>query len=445
MSRFQAIFIGIIIVLVFLAFLVLSGFLPGLPGLGGGKEVSLAMWGTLPKEVFQRPIEILNKKNHKIFVLKYFEKDETTYEKVLVDALASGTGPDIFLIDQSFVLKHQNKISLFPFTSFTERQFKDAFADEAELFLAKDGIVAFPLIIDPIVLYWNKDFFGKKGLASPPKTWDEFLDKVTVLTSRDRSGNIIESGAALGEFKNVKNAKDIFSLLVLQGGTKIVEKDTLNVTLNEKGSVSATPAISALTFYTNFSNPSKISYSWNRALPNSRDMFITGKLAMYFGFAGEYTGISDANPHLNFDVAAVPQVKDSPLEATFGKIYGLAVSKNSPYAVGQALTAVFNMAMDQEVAVLLGENAKLPSARRDILSGGTLDAVLSVFYRAAVQARGWLEPDSKAVSDMVEDMIDSIVSGKKNFSKAVLDMVDLLKAEIEPIKQSRMAPPPSAF
>ena len=439
MSRFQAIFIGIIIVLVFVAFLILSGFLPGMPGLGGGSEVPLSMWGTLPKEIVQRPIDIVNKKNHKVFVLKYFEKNEATYEKELVDALASGTGPDIFLIDQNFVLKHQNKIFLFPFVSFTERKFKDTFVDEAELFLTKDGIVALPWLVDPLVLYWNKDYFGKRGVVSVPKTWDDFLDKVIVLTLRDRSGNILESGAAMGEFKNIENAKDIFSLLVLQGGTKIIDKDTLDVTFNQRGSVSSAPAESALAFYTGFSNPSKISYSWNRALPNSRDMFIAGKLAMYFGFASEYVSVSDSNPHLNFDVADVPQVKDAPLQATFGKIYGLAVSKNSSYAAGQAIAAVYGMAMSDEALGLMMENAKLPPARRDILSAGTLDSVLAVFYKGAIQAKGWLEPDSRAVSDMVEDMIDSVVSGKKNFSKAVMDMLDLLRAEIEPIKQSRMA------
>lgn len=439
MSKFQAIFIGVIIILVFVAFMILSGFLPGLPGMGGENAVELTMWGNLPESVFRYSIEALNRKNHKDFSIKYFEKNEETYEKTLVDVLASGTGPDIFLMTQDFILNHKNKVFLVPFATFSERDFKDTFIDEGELFLADKGVVAFPLVVDPIVLYWNKDFFSKKGIASAPKTWDEFLDHVVSLTLRDRSGNILESGAAFGGSKNVRNAKDIFSMLVLQGGTKIVEKDTLSVTFNSRGTISDAPAVSALSFYTGFSNPSKISYSWNRALPNSRDMFIAGKLAMYFGYASEYTDISDANPHLNFDVANVPQVKDSALQVTFGKIYGVAVSKSSPYAAAQALSSVFSLATDRDVVDMLSEGSLLPSARRDVLAEGTLNSVSAVFYRAAIQARGWLEPGSKVVSGMVEDMIDSIVAGKKNFSKAVLDMVQLLNAEIEPIKQSQNA------
>lgn len=444
MSRFQAIFIGIIIVLVFVAFLILSGFLPGLPGLGGGDEVPLTMWGNLPDSVVRRSVEISNQKNHKSFIIKYSEKNEETYERELVDALASGEGPDIFLMTQDLILKHKNKVFLVPFSALSERDFKDTFIDEGGLFLTNEGIIAFPFVIDPLVLYWNKDFFSKRGIVSAPKTWDEFLSQVIDLTLRDRSGNILESGVALGEFSNIENAKDIFSMLVLQGGTDIVKKDTLDVTLNARGTISDTPALSALSFYTGFSNPSKVSYTWNRALPNSRDMFITGKLAMYFGFASEYVDIKDANPHLNFDVAGVPQVKDSPLQTTFGRVYAVAVSKNSPYATAHALNSVFALTMDREIVDMLLENSLLPSTRRDVLAEGTSNAALTVFYRAAIQAKGWLEPGSKVVEDIVEDMMDAVVSGKKNISKAVLDMVDLLKAEIEPIRQSMMAPPPSA-
>ena len=38
-------------------------------------------------------------------------------------------------------------------------------------------------------------------------------------------------------------------------------------------------------------------------------MFAKGALAMYFGYAGEWAGIKARNPHLNFDIAEVPQIK----------------------------------------------------------------------------------------------------------------------------------------
>ena len=101
--------------------------------------------------------------------------------------------------------------------------------------------------------------------------------------------------------------------------------------------------IPPLRFYTEFSNPSKTVYSWNRSLPSSRDMFARGGLAVYFGYGGEITGLREKNPHLNFDIAPVPQIRDRRTQKTFGRMTALAVAKNSSnvetaFAVAYALT-----------------------------------------------------------------------------------------------------------
>ena len=59
----------------------------------------------------------------------------------------------------------------------------------------------------------------------------------------------------------------------------------------------------ALLFYTDFTNPSKTSYSWNAALPQSFDAFTSGELAAYLGYASEYNSIISRNPNLRFKSA----------------------------------------------------------------------------------------------------------------------------------------------
>ncbi len=428
MSKFQIIFITCILLLIVLALLVFSGIIPGLPGRERGDPTPLVMWGTFSKSNIEQTLGILNTENKNIFFVKYFEKDSETYENELINALASGKGPDIFFLTQDLILKHSDKLHQISFESFSERDFKDTFIDASEILLTNQGIMAVPIFVDPIVLYWNKDLFSKAGLAESPKDWQDFLNFSQLLTKSDEAGNIFESGTAMGEFSNIKNAKDIFSMLILQSGNKIVESKTFELKFGQKGSSFLDPVTSALTFYTSFSNPSKVSYSWNRALPNSVDRFVSGKLAMYFDYGSKIYSIRQKNPHLNFDVTKVPQVEDAIFEASFGRLHSLAVSKLSPNT-NQATHAVYSF-LDKDIWEKLQSNVSLPPASRDLLAKGNTDPFMSVFYKSAIQSRSWLEPDSERVSEIFKNMIESIVTGKKSISRSAIDAKILLQEEM---------------
>ena len=76
--------------------------------------------------------------------------------------------------------------------------------------------------------------------------------------------------------------------LSLQAGDDIVvrgEDDIFVPVLGDfkDGGISA--AESAIRFYTEFANPSRQTYSWNRSLPEAQRAFIGNQVAMYFGFA----------------------------------------------------------------------------------------------------------------------------------------------------------------
>ncbi|MBU1091852.1 extracellular solute-binding protein [Patescibacteria group bacterium] len=436
LSSFQVVFTGIIMGLVVLALLVFAGIIPGFSSIRGTNPVSLTMWGFLPEENFTETIGLVNGYNEETFKLSYVEKSKETYKEGLLDALASGAGPDIFMLTPDMVLEYRQKAYLIPFDIFSERSFKDAFIDVADIFLWKvedmdSGIVAVPFLIDPVVMYWNKDIFNSIGLARAPKFWDEFQSYSISLTEKNVSGNITRSGAAMGEYSNIRNAKDIFSMLVLQSGNKMIDPSNLDVVFGEKGDLVVEPVNSALSFFTSFSNPSKVSYSWNRALPDSRDFFSGGKLAVYFGYASEYKDIVKQNPHLNFDIAVVPQTRDSSIQATFGNVYAWATSKNSLY-IGPAISAAFSF-MGDDIMEGLNQGVFLPPVKRNLIDKGTKEPLLSVFYKSAVQARSWLEPDSESVSSIFKDMIESVVYGRKNISQAVSDAKRLLEAEMPSI------------
>lgn len=418
-KTFQMVIIGIFVVLLIFGFLGFSGKIP-LPS--SGEDINygeVTLWGTLPLNTMQSLIGG-TLRNEKSVSIKYVGKSVATFERDFIEALASGTGPDIVLLSQDEMLKNLNKLSLIPYQTVLERDFKNTFLEEGEMFMFPGGIVALPFTIDPLVMYWNRDIFTNALLSTPPSSWSEFYDLVPKITIRDRSGNITQSLVSFGEYSNVSNAKEIVSILMMQAGSPIV--------LNRNGALSAAlvvasdpnienPVISAIRFFTEFSKSGKDAYSWNRSLPASRTMFESGDLALYFGYASEHQSIKQKNPHLNFDVAMVPQAKNAPTKLTFGRMQGVAIVKASRNPQG-ALRAALLLAGKDAVGGISAATG-LPPVRKELISLRPTDAVQSVFYNSALIARAWPDPSPTETNALFMAMIDDITSGRIPMTQAL--------------------------
>jgi len=395
---------------------------------GGGKKAEVEylgeviVWGVLPERTMMRNVESLYSGNGQPVKITYQQKKETTFDRDLVEALASGVGPDVILLPQDLILRHKDKIYPIPYESLSVRDFKDRFIEEGELYLSDDGILALPLTVDPMVMYWNRDLLSAAGISRAPSFWDEFYSIVPLVTVRGNDTNITRSTISFGEFRNVTHAKEIMSMLIMQAGNPIIVvnpsiKDSYRSTLGEEFNFDIPPTNAALNFYTEFSNPAKISYSWNGSLPSSRDMFIAGDLAVYFGFASEYFGIKRKNPHLNFDIAQMPQTRNTAKKTTFGKMQGLAilnVSKSIPASFRAAI-----MLSDTEFVSALSKDLSLPPVRRDLLAEKPTDEIQSLFYDSAIISRAWLDPSPRDTENIFMNMVERVVSGRSKVSEAV--------------------------
>jgi len=449
-NKFQTILIVVFVAVALISTLIFAGILPGFKGggKGKGKVENLAMWGVFDEAKMRLLVSDINDKNRETFIIKYKQKQKDSYESDLVNALAAGKGPDMWVISQDAILKSKDKVFLIPFGTFSERGFNDAFTDASSVYLtsladagmnsreirdAGRGIVGIPMAIDPIVLYWNKDLFSSAGVAKPPESWEEFLVSVRALTKRDNAGNITQSGVALGEFNNIKNAKDILSMMVLQLGNKIIDPISMKVVFGKKENAEIiNPVENAVLFFNEFSNPQKTSYSWNRVLPNSKDMFASGSLAMYFGYASEFEGIKKKNPHLKFDIAVVPQSKKGDIKATFGKIYSIVISRTS-LKIAAAFPAISQLTMQGDFTKGFSESFLLAPPTRNLLSAGSDNPALSIIYQSAIMARTWLEPDPEEINKIFKNMVESTATGKLRISEAVRKA----KKEIEQLIKTR--------
>jgi len=415
-SKFQIILITIFAIFIFVGVIVFA--------LSGRDDPSknigeIVIWGTMEKKVMDAVIVDLSNGDESFKNVKYEEKDKNDFDAVLIEAIASGVGPDIFLLPQSEILKKKNKIFVIPYSNFSIRDFKNYFIEEGELYLQKDGILALPFVVDPLVMYWNRSLFANAGVANPPQVWDEFFVLAKKLTQKDESKNISISAVPLGEFINVENAKEILATLFIQSGNPIIfqDGDEIKVSLHDIYNNDATPAESALRFYTEFSNPVKETYSWNKAMANSKMAFLSGDLAVYFGFASELEELKRKNPNLNFDVAYFPQTENLKNNVTFGKMQALAINRNCKNIVG-AFSVITNLVKDKSLMYLNGLTG-LPPVTRTLLTKGTNDPNQEIFYKSALSAKAFLDPDEKETALIFQDMIESVVSGRRRVEGAI--------------------------
>jgi multiple sugar transport system substrate-binding protein len=353
--------------------------------------------------------------------VSYEEIDSDSYESELLNAMAAGRSPDLILLAHDELQPFADKILPIPYGLVSQSSFLNSFIDEGQIFLSAEGETALPFLVDPLVMYWNREMFASAGLAEPPRFWNDFLAIAPKITSLDASSNVKKSAVALGQWQNVAHAKAILSTLFMQAGDRIVmrgQDGTFDAVFGSTPSnAPSNPAESALRFYTEFTNPSKTTYSWNRTLPLSTTAFTAGDVAVYFGFASEYPTIAARNPNLRFGVAKVPQIEGVSSRITFGRLTGLAIPRNSSNPSGAAQIAQ-KLASSEAISVLASLTG-LPPVRRDVKVDTSSNAAMAVFVDSALISRGWVDP-GKAETDLIfKTMIESVISGRNDTGAAI--------------------------
>jgi len=416
-GNFQLIILIVFIAAAIFGVLVFSGTIPIGSG-GDGSLGTVTLWGTAPSQAISPILSDFNEANP-TFVVKYVKKSSDTFDQDLLEALASGTGPDMFFLPDNLVFHYASKIVTIPYTSYPLSTFKNVFAGAGEVFLTEKGILAFPLSIDPLMMYYNRSILDANEIVYPPAFWNDFTNMVPTLTKKDDSNKIIKSAVALGHFSNVVNAKDILATFFMQAGNPIVreEKGIFDSVLDS--SVGSYNLPSILKFYTDFADPNNVVYSWNKSFDNSDDVFSREDLAFYFGFASELQSLINKNPNQNFFVAGIPQIKNSNFKLTGARVTGLAVSSSSKN-FSTAFMAANLMAVGDFASKFSAALGIVP-ARRDLLSVKPSDMYSPIFYNSALYAKSWLDPSPKDTDNIFEGMVNAVLSNNLSVADAIKD------------------------
>jgi len=419
----------IILLAVFGAFAA-AGVLVFALAVGGNEEEAsigdVVIWGTLDQSVFNDALDQASQANRALAGVRYEQKEASVFDQELANALAEQRGPDLYIITTDQALTNEAKISLVPYDSISKTQFKDAFVDAADPFLGAGGIIAIPFIVDPLVLYSNRDLLVTGGIATPPKYWDEVPELAQKITVRDTSGTIRIATIALGTYSNIEEAKAILSAFIMQASnlTSVVQDSIVGVgtdgklrsVLAQTVGQSRAPALDALRFYTEFANPAQADYTWNGSFGSARQAFTQGQLALYVGFASEEPLIRSMNPNLNYAVTGLPQLQGALRPITFARTYGFAVPLTSSNPLGANMAA--DVLVSATSSAAFARYFAVAPALRDAISNPT-SAGQAFTYNEALIGKNWNDPNPSATDEIFRDMIETAVSGAATISDAL--------------------------
>ena len=418
MSTFQ-----LSVMIVFGAAAVIAIGIFAMGGAGGGDSIratELTLWGSVDRRVIEPWLKENFDDNSAINVnYRYVSVD--SFDVELLDKMSIGQGPDMVLISQNKLVRHKDRILPIPFSYYPETRFRETFVDSAEVLLdRRESIMyAFPVLVDPIVMYWNRAYVRESGYTRPPDRWGNLGDFVRA--NIIRSGDVIErSPVALGEYSNIEHAKEIISTLIFQAGGQIVRGQVsgLEAVLKEDFGRTIAPAVSSIMFYTDFSDPQRSVYSWNRNMPNSLTSFTEEDLVVYFGKTSDFKKISDANPFLDFGVGPVPSNEEG-ISSSYAEVTGLAVvstTKNTDASI----SAVLSMVEPDSLRSLSESFEGVPPAREDLLNNPPQEPFhVPIFYRAAIRSMSWVDPGYKETDEILSELIERVSDKSMDIDRAV--------------------------
>ncbi|MFA7662354.1 MAG: extracellular solute-binding protein [Patescibacteria group bacterium] len=372
--------------------------------------------------------------------LRYEELDQA-----LLEAWARGTGPDILSIHNTWVDKYLSDIEPMPAEvsmqktqmtgpSWRQRQeivtqkknmpttndVKTNFVDVVYDDIVRNGqIVALPLSIDSLVLFYNKDILNNAGIANPPLTWSDFNDMVKKLTVQDEKGNIIQAGAALGTANNIPRSMDILSLLMMQNGTQMMNGNSAAFNQPSASDKGYYPGKEALKFYTDFADPSKEVYTWNSSMADALEAFESGKVAFFFGYSFHLDDIKAKAPKLNIGVSTMPQIAGNLKQVNYANYWVETVTKKSTHQPEAWDFIAFATAQENVSSYL--KKAKRPTALKALINSQLGDLELAPFAKQTLTADSWYHGSNfEYTEDAFKDMINKVNNGSTDY-QGILD------------------------
>lgn len=392
--------------LIIFAVLLATGVIPGIKS--NIRAVKLTMWGFDDERVWQSILQKYREDNPAI-AIAYTQLSPRAYEDDLINGLATGKGPDIFMIRNTWLAKHSDKLMPAPENNITPAQVEALFPSVvARDFTYRGGVYALPLYMDTLALIYNKDNFDARGIPLPPHNWLDFQELVRKLGKG--------SAAIGGSNRTMLRGSDLVELLMMQFGAPMTDEAGRTDFKNGEGAVS---------FYTKFANPESSYYVWDNRLPRDSERFATGRLPMLFGYYSDAKALRAMRLGFRVGIAAMPQPAGAAVN--YPSYAGLAVWSQSAHPE-EAWRFIVRTAAQPESAFAYAMRADTPPALRGLIGEFQGDPDRAVFANQILTARSWPKIDGAAVSAIVSDMIESIQANALDVRSALMRAEETITA-----------------
>jgi ABC-type glycerol-3-phosphate transport system substrate-binding protein len=430
MRPFQIVLITVFGILALVGLYVFANF----TGSNSGPDVgTVVIWGTLPDSAMTDALNSLKQGHKEYNGISYKQMPAASFDTNLANALAAGTGPNLIIINQEQLWSEAPKLTEIPFKTIPQRTFLDTYLNINRLYLTQTGTYGIPLVVDPLVLYYNRPLLATAQISSPPTDWTQVQGLTPIVTKQNGSQTPTVSAIPFGSYANVTNARAILSLLFMQAGSMIIDtsnatpRSTLGDTNNKSSVTGKTPAQAAVDYFTQFANPALTTYTWNQSLKQSNFVFESGDLALYPGFASEYAQIKAGNPNLDFDMAPIPQSTGGQTHMTYGLAYAFAIPNvnNNKAGAYDAAIALTGTGIVPPLALELG----MVPAQKALVKVDPSNALTAVYYPEALSASGWLSPPPFEVDAAFSAIISGVTSGRYETQDALNNADKTLNAD----------------
>ena len=414
LTKPQLIIIGAVAFVVVVLVLIFTCTIPGLQSCNGptpgAVTATLTFWGIGNSSEDYTNVFAHFKALYPKVEVNYREfQNPNDYKSALLNALAAGTGPDVFMIENNALPENIRRIAPAPTTAISLPQVESLFPQVVKQDFVSQGVVyALPVSIDTLALFYNRDIFGGKAVPLPPATWEDFKTAVTKIAEVDKTRHINLAAAAIGgSAKTVDHASDLLGLLMLQTGTQMTSSDFTQATF------ASDSGLNALNFYTQFANARNDTYTWNDQMPYSLDAFGQERVAMVFEYAAQIPDIKARNSFLNFAIAPMPQPSNfaSKDYVYYPHYWGYTVSKQSRNA-GLAWNFILSFVTDEKTARDFILKTGKPPALNSLVNSFLTNPDLSVFAKQALAARSWPQIDAVQISQIFSQMIESVITNQ---------------------------------
>ena len=365
-------------------------------------------------------------------------KDAKEYEAQVVNEIADGAGPDIWLVRSDWIPKHAAKSVPLetadgsdPIAS-AKTVIEPALVD---LNTYNGKLYGVPLFGDSLAMIYNLSMYNavadsaageqKTALEKFPATWDIVKSQAAAVTQK--RGNVItRSGLAVGTVETGYAPVDVLAAALVQNGASILTEDNDAVAFNLaqfKNGQSVFPATDALSLFTSFARPSEANYSWNNDLGDAVEAFKSQKAGAIIGYYSLFRQLSEEVSDFDVAVAALPQLEDKGDRVDYGVTWSHIVNNQSasPALAWQYLTYLGGRAVQDQYKEETGKIAVNPVTDNEVVEQAVIgkQGADKVFRAQLGSIRGLSKPEWQAIDEILQDTVKNITNAGQSIQAAV--------------------------